>query len=439
MTGFNARAHYRTIQPAIAAARGGDTVRVCGGTYVGNITIDKPLTVIARTPAATKVDCLSGAPAEFGAAVIRGGIVINATDTKLDGFVVTGAATGITTSEKASGYRIRRNIIEHNIDFGIELQSSGARRTVVENNCVRANGSGYPQAGIASENGALLNAVIRRNTTTGNVEGLSVAGPYPHADVSIERNTIRQETLGIAISGAVNSDITANDIDFTGFGEGRAGVTVGGGNVGLTIARNSVVGALPAIFFRRDGFSAEDPAATVAAFVVGNTLRDNVGSAFTSVPPATGLPGNLINSLLYRNVMTGNGGSGAFLASGNDGNVLFGNRSDDNARGITLGGALNTFVLDNSMRGNSDVDARDLALPGKNSWIANRCATDDPVGTLCAAAATTLVQVPARPSVDEAHWPCLRVPVWQAEPGGGDWTWLTLSAPDAPAGTFCGA
>ena len=141
--------------------------------------------------------------------------------------------------------------------------------------------------------------------------------------------------------------------------------------------------------------------------------------------------------------------SGLFLGLGNDNNVLLANTSTGNARGINLSGATGTAVAANSMTGNSVVDARDAALPGQNTWIANRCVKDDPVGALCnrpaastaarATVTTTMPVVPVRPQV-ESRWPCLRIPVWDVDPvDGGAWAWFTVVAPDAPAGTYCGA
>jgi len=44
------------------------------------------------------------------------------------------------------------------------------------------------------------------------------------------------------------------------------------------------------------------------------------------------------------------------------------------------------------------------------------------------------------PPVDASGWPCLKVPVWDWDPvDGGAWVWITVVAPDAPPGTFCGA
>jgi len=178
-------------------------------------------------------------------------------------------------------------------------------------------------------------------------------------------------------------------------------------------------------------------------------VRDNVGTGITAAPAQGELPGILVNSLFLRNVTTGNtAGSGISVGAGNSGNVLIANRSTNNLRGISLNGAIGTMVAGNLMRDNV-LDARDLA-PGQNTWIGNRCLTDEPAGTLCTAPVPTAglappapiltSSVPVRPKVDGSRWPCLKVPYFEIDPDGtGAWSWLTVLAPDAPPGTYCGA
>jgi parallel beta-helix repeat protein len=177
-------------------------------------------------------------------------------------------------------------------------------------------------------------------------------------------------------------------------------------------------------------------------------LHDNLGSGVRVEIPAARRPANLTSSLLFRNTADSNGVNGFAVTAGNDGNVLLDNQSTNNGRyGIALLGADNAVVAANTMKGNGRADAQDDAV-GQNRWIANVCGTDEPVGALCntpAAATATTAQsatttVPAPPKVGQSRWPCLRVPVWDVDPlDGGGWVWITVLAPDAPAGTYCGA
>jgi parallel beta-helix repeat protein len=318
----------------------------------------------------------------------------------------------------------------------------------VEKNCIRSN----PGGGIVSEDGALRRAVIRSNTVADTFEAVTTLGPHPRYDISISRNTIRRANYGIAVSGTVGSDITGNDIDLTNPPPDAAsgsGIAVGGGNLGLTITSNTISAVFgTAVYFRREGALAVNPGANIGILLARNTLQDNLGSGVRVEIPAEGRPANLTSSLLYRNTADRNGVNGFAVTAGNDGNVLLANQSTNNGRyGIALLGAANTVIAANTMNGNARADAHDDAVD-QNHWIANTCGTDEPVGALCnapaaAAARTTaktaITTIPAPPKVDQRRWPCLRVPVWHVDPlDGGAWVWITVVAPDAPAGTYCG-
>ncbi len=159
------------------------------------MTIKKSLTLRAKSPAAPAIDCLAptATPLPSSLAVITGAVVASADRVDIDGVAITSphdSATrtpiGITTDDRHSGYRIRRTVVQDTGRFGIDLQSSGALQTVVEKNCLRRNGNEIgARAGLVSESGALRNAVIRKNQTADNFEGISVAGPHPHANISI--------------------------------------------------------------------------------------------------------------------------------------------------------------------------------------------------------------------------------------------------------------
>lgn len=205
-----------------------------------------------------------------------------------------------------------------------------------------------------------------------------------------------------------------------------AGIGVGGGNVGLEISGNTLTGTAPIFFARwRVGLLfAADPRPNVGALVSRNLVHGNASAGITTEGIQPGESGNVTRTIFYRNTVTDNLATGLFLGPANDGNVLIGNTSNGNARGIFLNGAVGTFVVANTMTGNTDADARD-ARPGENTWIANWCTVDVPVGLLCAISPTSgggslaaagavrsaSPVVPARPRVDQRGWPCLRVPV----------------------------
>jgi len=452
-------AGYTAIQPAIDAANPGDTVRVCGGNYASDlIKIDDNhdgINLVAQVPAAPAIDCLADSvtyPAAL--AVVNNEIRVAAGDVHVDGLVVIAPVTadaGIFLTDSASGYRVSRNVVD-NTEFGIEVESSGAHQTVVERNCVRD----ARFVGIASQDGALRNAVIRQNTTVGNMFGIAAELPQPRSDISITRNTSRRDQTAIAVSGTVGSDITGNSIDLTGAaGVPAPGMIIGSGNVGLAITGNTVTGGKVnggPITFARGYFGDTNLASNVGLFITGNTVHDVYGPGISTGVQQPGEPGNVTRSLFLRNTLQNNVlASGLFLGPGNDGNVLLANTSTGNLRGINLLGATGTLVIGNTLLGNTLVDARDIDS-SHNTWIANRCVTDDPHGALCTAptgAATTMAArgsttkatplVPTRPNVDQSRWPCLRVPVWDVDPvDGGAWVWITVVAPDAPAGTYCG-
>ena len=458
------RASYSSIGSAVAAARDGDTVRVCGGRYPEDVVVDKRVDLVAEAPAAPAVDCTAETVDPSAAlAVIEAevtGVLVTASDARVDGFVVTSAENGIFTVQEGSGYRVTRNVIMDGTPFGIETESNGDRTTLVEGNCVRGTTFG----GIVSQDGRLRNAVIRANFTVRNVYGIGAGSDQPRSDIAIAGNTSRADEVGIALSGSVGSSITGNNIDATGAAGFGAGIGVGGGNVGLEVSRNTLTGRAPIYFSRAvlGDLGPVDQRINVGVLVARNLVHDNPSAGITTASLLPGELGNITRSLYYRNTTIDNLATGLFVGPGNDGNVLIGNTSNNNARGIFLNGAVGTVVLANTMTGNTDADARD-ALPGENTWIANRCVKEDNPGTLCAlpagpsptsdvssgtssgasagtAGRGSTAVVPRRPAVDQRGWPCLRVPVWDVDPiDGGAWVWITVVAPDAPAGTFCGS
>ena len=122
-------ATFTSIQAAVNAAKSGDVIRVCAGTYPEQVVIDKALSVqadngviiIPRNVIANSAGAASG---EATAAII---LVQNAGNVQLQGLIVDGSANGITScSPNLIGilYQDASGSIEHNAVRNVRLASS---------------------------------------------------------------------------------------------------------------------------------------------------------------------------------------------------------------------------------------------------------------------------------------------------------------------------
>lgn len=388
------QAAFTSLQAAVDAAERGATVTVCPGTYDEAVVIDTPLDL--RGPGGLPLGpaCSAQTPVdERRSAVLTAGLTVLADSVHVSGLAFEGAGTAISTSADHSGYRTTANVIENSALDGIELQSSGRRPTRVDHNCLRSNA----RAGLASELGALHRARIDHNDTHADVEAISVAGDHPHSRVQIERNTLREDQIGIAVQRLDTSGVTGNDVQLvTAAGPPGDGIAVGGGNTDLLIRANTISRAAGSgILFDREPFDAVVDATNSRIVVRDNVVIDSnrfgiaalkpVAAPAVPGQPAGALkPGNLTSSTLRGNVVVRSGFPGIALQTGNDGNLLRGNRADDapGSLGISLNGAVGTTLIDNSAHGNGFVDVRDLRRE-ENTWIRTDCDTDAPAGTIC--------------------------------------------------------
>ncbi len=87
---------YDTLEEALAAARPGDTVRVCPGTFVGDFVIDQDITVIGSGPGRSILR-----PSAGGQPVID---IVGPLTVRLEGLEITGA-TNVTGTLRGGGVR----------------------------------------------------------------------------------------------------------------------------------------------------------------------------------------------------------------------------------------------------------------------------------------------------------------------------------------------
>ena len=121
---------YRTISEAVAAANPGDIIRVGPGTYVENVVVDKPITVVSTNGAqATLVKASDTSKDVF---------LLGGTDIRIEGLTITEGNTGVTFGH-TSNCVITKCVVNGNV-FGVYL--SGATSNLVSNNNLDNNGFG---------------------------------------------------------------------------------------------------------------------------------------------------------------------------------------------------------------------------------------------------------------------------------------------------------
>ena len=179
---------FPSIQAAHDAARSGDTVLVAPGTYVGQITISKAITLQSHYgPTGDEqfiaTTILDGADAAFVIEIPRGA----AAGATIQGFTIENADDGITprapfnllhslvrnTSdgvdyEDGSGGLVAFSTFESNSDDGLDLDDAVA--LVVADNVIRNNDDDGIEIRLQRHDGPTLEISITRNRIYGNGE-----------------------------------------------------------------------------------------------------------------------------------------------------------------------------------------------------------------------------------------------------------------------------
>jgi hypothetical protein len=187
-TTLNVPEDFSSIQAAHDAASSGDTILVAPGTYVGQITITKAITLASHY-------LPTGDESFIGTTILDGGgaafvieIPSGAEDRPtIQGFTIQNGDDGITPRamfnllnclvrdtqdgvdyEKGSGGLIQFCTFEHNRDDGIDLDS--AVDIVIQDNSVRNNRDDGIEIRMQNHSGPTLNIIIRGNAIHGNGE-----------------------------------------------------------------------------------------------------------------------------------------------------------------------------------------------------------------------------------------------------------------------------
>ncbi len=239
---------YATIQAAIDAAGVGDTIVIEAGVYAGNVTVNKPLTILGAHSGVDGSDASRDLTGGVGESTLSGLLHIGGAGSGVvvDGLrILDGAHTGATGSDRP----------------GIFVQSSD----VVITNSVffRAGTVDSDQSrGIMTSSGA-NGLLVTDNVMTGWHTGVYVNGGQTTEGVTVTDNTFEGNLVGLSMDAFPSGQpITVTDNEFIdnllegiGVGSGAGGATW---NAASVVAGNTFDGpgifiwgpAQPAIFGR---------------------------------------------------------------------------------------------------------------------------------------------------------------------------------------------
>ena len=211
----------------------GDTVRVAAGTYTGGVVTTKALT-FEGAQAGTDARGRAGAETTVTANGILGGLRSTAAAAVVvDGFsFVDNDNYGVILQGTTSGHAIRNNIFSGNQN-GLFMQTDGAQQTTVTHNSFADNGNDGIASGVAGT--GTSNALISENDFTGHAVGAVVLSGAGGDDVEIRGNNMVDDS-SIAAFGTSNLVIADN----TSQNPTGTSIYIGGGNAGVTVARNTL-------------------------------------------------------------------------------------------------------------------------------------------------------------------------------------------------------
>lgn len=228
---------YSTIQSAITDASSGDTISVGPGTYTETVNVNKSLNILG---AQSGVDARArSTQSETVMNAAGGAFSVTANNVSIDGFTIQGATgaplgTGISLGNSTSGVQVRNNIIENNV-FGLYL--NGQNQTVEQNLFQNNNQPGSATGDAIYSDHGLQNSVVENNLFTGHSSAAIVVAGASNSNISFSNNELQNDN-SVVFFNSLSVLIEDNHITNT---DGSA-IFLGGGNNGVTIHGNVIVG-----------------------------------------------------------------------------------------------------------------------------------------------------------------------------------------------------
>ncbi|MEO7836745.1 MAG: right-handed parallel beta-helix repeat-containing protein [Acidimicrobiales bacterium] len=337
-------AQVPTIQQAANAALPGDTIKVCAGTYLETVTVNKTLIFKgAKAGIATATRTGAGESTVKGAGGVSDiAFDVQANNVVIDGFTVKDADPGIFLHNNRTGAQLRYNIVKQNV-FGVYLNSGGTPRTVIENNLFSDNNKPGAAAGngIYSDQG-LNAATIKLNEFRNNQNaGILLAQSAPINDVNIKSNKSFDNSSFVAAFSGAAITVTLNTTNDTipadnGF-QGSA-VFIGGNTSSASVTSNTIKNSP----FNGIAIRAQSNNVVVQANTVKLSSNDGI-SVSSSTPGGVSVLSNIVEFSQF---------DGISLTDTTLGDTVSGNTSTNNAavdcRDSTVGnvtfGTANTWA-----------------------------------------------------------------------------------------------
>ncbi len=224
---------YGTIRAAVDAANPGDTIIVDAGTYYGNVTITKSLTLEGVSASLSVIDD----------AGTGNGILINQT----------------------SGVSISQLTIKNPNDFSDEITVQASYNIAITGSTIMATRPNSASDGIGVINSSSV--TIRGNTITGDTYGINVQGGFSN---TIQTNVITgNSAAGIYVTGSQGNQFKNNLI-----GKSQAGLDLWDSSGGNTVSQNNITqNSLNGLWIRKSNGN----------LVVGNNIVDNNATGATGI------------------------------------------------------------------------------------------------------------------------------------------------------------
>ena len=251
-----ATARFATIMAGIGAAAPGSTVVVCPGTYHGQVTVIKPITLEGEHATIDATGADNGITVPTSGATVEGFTVTGAigegilvvgkpgvpvTHVTVKGNVVTGNDRGNPTGAPISSSHYRECNATGKVpgDCGEGIHLMVAADSVVEGNTVEHNSGGIL---VTDEFGPADHNLIEGNLVEGNVLDCGITLPS-HSTTAFVKGKLNPQAGGVYDNTVEHNTLIGNGTKGQGAGVLLAAALPGGAAYDNVIEANTIVGS----------------------------------------------------------------------------------------------------------------------------------------------------------------------------------------------------